>query len=125
MGIIKSYEDLEIYQLSLELAVDIYKLTETLPKEEIYGLRDQIRRAASSVGANIAEGWGRFHYKDRLIFLYNSRGSLYEVKHFTELSLRLGYIKKENKDKIFTDIEKLSIKLNNFIFSIKENINNK
>lgn len=79
---VKSFEDLEIYQLAEELTIEIYKITAKFPKEEQFGLTSQLRRAISSVGANIAEAFGRFHYKDKINFLYHARGSLLETRHF-------------------------------------------
>jgi four helix bundle protein len=90
---VRSYEDLEIYQISVELSVEIYRLVKKFPKEETYGISDQLRRAVTSIGANIAEGFGRYHYKDKLVFFYNTRGSVYEVRHFLEIAYRIGYIK--------------------------------
>ena len=72
--------DLEVYRLSEELVIEIYELTKKFPGTELYGLSSQLRRAAVSIPVNIAEGFGRYHYKDRLRFLFNSRGSLVEVK---------------------------------------------
>lgn len=112
------YEDLEIYQISVEIAVDVYKLTKKFPREETYGVVDQLKRAVTSIGANIAEGFGRFHFRDKLVFFYNSRGSLYEVKHFLEISFRMRYITEEEKNNLFTKLNNLSVKLNNFINSI-------
>ena len=117
----KSYEDLEIYKIALELAVKVYLLTKGFPKEEMYGIVSQIRRAVASVGANIAEGFGRFHYKDKLMFFYNARGSLYETKHFIDLSLRLEYIHQEDREKLSEEIDRLAVKLNNFIAAIGKN----
>lgn len=116
--IVKSYQDLEIYQRSLELARKVYLLTKNFPKDETYGMRDQIRRAVASIGANIAEGFGRYHFKDKLVFFYNARGSLYETKHFIELSCSVGYIKETDKTMLFEELDVLSVKLNNFISSI-------
>jgi len=56
---INSYQDLEVWKKAMELVTDIYKITQTFPKEELYGLTNQLRRASVSVPANIAEGWGR------------------------------------------------------------------
>lgn len=86
---IKSFEDLEIWQLSIKLAKDVYKLTESFPQTEKYGMSDQIKRAVVSVSTNIAEGFGRFHYKDKKNFLYNTRGSLMEVKSLLYLATQL------------------------------------
>lgn len=96
--IVKSYKDLEIYKESLDLAKEIYILTKTFPRDETYGMRDQVRRAVASIGANIAEGFGRFH--------------------FIELSTKVDYISSADNDKLNLRLEKLSVRLNNFINSI-------
>lgn len=82
---VSRYEDLEIYKISVEVAIEVYRLTKKFPKEEIYGIVDQLKRAVTSIGANIAEGFGRFYFKDKLVFFYHSRGSLFEVKQFYQL----------------------------------------
>lgn len=115
---VNSYEDLEIYKMSMDLAVNIYKETKKFPKDETYGMRDQIRRAVASVGANIAEGFGRYHYKDKLLFMYNARGSLYETRHFLDLAFHVGYIDLDYRNARLNDTKILSIKLNNFISAI-------
>ena len=112
---VRNYTDLEIYQRSLKLVKEIYLLTKNFPKDETYGMRDQVRRAAASIGANIAEAFGRYHYKDKLVFLYNSRGSLYETQHFLELATSVGYIKEVDKLGLLGDCRELAVKLNNFI----------
>lgn len=115
---VKDYTDLEIYQKSITLAREVYLLTRDFPKDETYGMRDQVRRAVASVGANIAEAFGRYHYKDKLVFLYNARGSLYETQHFLELANSVEYIKEADKVRLFRDCKDLGIKLNNFIGSV-------
>jgi len=115
---VNRYEDLEIYKISVEVAIEVYKLTKKFPREETYGISDQLKRAVTSIGANIAEGFGRFYFKDKLVFFYHSRGSLFEVKHFLEISFRMGYITVEEKNNLFTKLNNLSVKLNNFIGSI-------
>lgn len=74
------------------LALEIYKITNNFPREEIYGITSQLRRASSSVTANIAEGFARYHFKDKIRFYYNSRGSIAEVQNFLLLAKDLGYI---------------------------------
>ena len=115
---VNRYEDLEIYKISVEVAIEVYKLTKKFPKEETYGMVDQLKRAVTSIGANIAEGFGRFYFKDKLVFFYHSRGSLFEVKHFLEISFKMGYITDEEKNNLFVKLNNLSVKLNNFISSI-------
>ena len=68
-----------VWQKAMILAEDIFLITTNLPRNEDYGLTSQLRRAALSESANIAEGFGREHLKDKLNFYYNSRGSLFEV----------------------------------------------
>jgi len=118
MSTARNYRELVIYQESLDLAREVYLLTKSFPKDETYGMRDQVRRAVASIGANIAEGFGRFHYKDKLLFFYNSRGSLFETMHFLELASQVGYINKLEKDGLLLRLEKLSVRLNNFIKAI-------
>ena len=77
---IKSYKDLEIWKLSITVAKLIYRLTNQLPKEEIYGLSSQIRRSAVSISSNIAEGFQRQHKKEFRQFLYQCLGSLAELE---------------------------------------------
>ncbi len=75
-----SYKDLKVWQKSMTLTSDIYKLTEKLPKTELYGLSDQLRRAAVSVPSNIAEGHGRKTAKDFSHFLSVANGSCMEIE---------------------------------------------
>lgn len=90
---INSFEQLEVWQETQNLAVLVYKETRNFPKEELFGLTSQLRRAASSVSANIAEGFGRTTANDKGHFLAIAYGSLLETKNFLYLSNRLGYIK--------------------------------
>lgn len=85
-----------VWQKAIELVVLIYQLTKTFPKEELYGLTSQIRRAAVSVPANLAEGQGRRLRGEFQQFVGNARGSLLELDTHLELALRLQYLSKEN-----------------------------
>ena len=78
----------------------VYAASTKFPKEELYGLTQQMRRAAVSVAANIAEGSGRRTARDYLRFLYLARGSLREVEYYIHLAHRLGYISAENRDSL-------------------------
>jgi len=89
---IKSFVDLNAWKVSHDLVLEIYKASTKLPKSELFGLVSQIRRAASSITANIAEGWGRYHFADKVRFYYQSRGSNAEVQNFLILSKDLGYL---------------------------------
>jgi four helix bundle protein len=77
---ITSFTDLTTWQKGHELVVEIYEKTQEFPQEEAYGLTSQIRRAASSVTANIAEGFGRQTYQEKVQFFYTAQGSLTELK---------------------------------------------
>lgn len=121
---IRDYKDLEIWQLAVQIIVKIYRLFATFPKEEKYGIVAQGKDSANSIAANIAEGWGRFHFKDRIKFLYNSRGSLFETDNHLVVSEKIGFINKNNQvlyDEIITDLKNLSVKINNSISAISRN----
>jgi len=89
---IKSHRDLIAWQKAMELVVSVYKLSKSFPKEELYGLTSQLRRAAVSIPANIAEGQGRRSKTEFRQFLGNARGSLLELDTHLELALRLEYL---------------------------------
>jgi len=87
-----SYEDLVVWQKSTDLAVAIYDVTKRFPREERFGLTSQLRRAAISVSANIAEGWGRSGKAELRYRLLVAKGSLNEVESELLVALRLGYL---------------------------------
>ena len=93
MKIIKTHRDLDVWKMSTELAIDLYKITETFPASEKFGLVSQIRRASVSICSNIAEGAARFHDKEFVHFLYISLGSVSEIETQLEISTRLGFVK--------------------------------
>lgn len=101
MGAIRSFEDLHAWQLARELRSSIYRASKTFPECEKYALTDQIRRAAVSVTANIAEGYGRFHYQENLQFCRQARGSLYETIDHLIAANDLGYL----PDPLFTELK--------------------
>jgi four helix bundle protein len=88
----RDYTKIEAWKLADDLTVAVYERTRSFPKEEIYSLTNQVRRAGYSVPANIAEGSSRESKKDYLHFLYIARGSLSETQYFIHLSRRLGYL---------------------------------
>ncbi|MFT7824649.1 MAG: four helix bundle protein [Sulfurimonas sp.] len=115
---------LEIYQLSLKLSSEIWEVYESLPTNLKYNIGDQSLRSVDSIGANIAEGYGRFHYKDSVKFYYNARGSLWESKHWIYLLYKRELLEKERFERMMADINLLGKKLNGFIESIKRNATN-
>lgn len=89
---VSSFRDLDVWKKSMELSVDIYRITQSFPSTELYGLTSQLRRAAVSVASNIAEGSGRHSTKEFLQFLNIANGSLAEIETHLELAYRLNYI---------------------------------
>jgi four helix bundle protein len=87
----RGFESLEFYQDSLKLLKAAYRLAASLPDYERYNLSDQLRRATCSVALNIAEAYGRYHYLDRLRFMYIARGSLAETKSAFIIAESIGY----------------------------------
>lgn len=104
---IKSYEKLKIWQDSIIFVKNIYKFTEKFPKEEMFGIVSQIRRASISVPSNIAEGWARRHTKEYMNLLSISLGSLSEVHTLLVISKVIGYISDKDISEIFDEINKL------------------
>ena len=116
----QQFEDLEAWQSALNLAVKIYQMTEDYPKSEIYSLTNQMRRASSSISANIAEGYGRYGVKEKVQFYRIAAGSLTELKSFSYLSERIGYINSADLSIILDEITKTHKLINALIRSIKE-----
>lgn len=112
------YEELEVWQYSIELAEIIYKIAKSFPEDERYGLSSQIRRCTSSIGLNIAEGKGRHSKKEFKHFLYIARASLYELSSCLELALRLKYIDKEQYSTIREKAFQILFMINSLIKSI-------
>jgi len=100
----KSHRDLAAWQRALELVEEVYRVTQRWPKEEIYGLTNQVRRAAVSVPANIAEGQGRRSSRDFIRFLSIATGSLHEVETHLLIAERLHYLDQQS----LTSLLKLS-----------------
>ncbi|BDY13419.1 four helix bundle protein [Hydrogenimonas cancrithermarum] len=115
---------LEVYRLALKLSGEIWLVYEKLPKQLQFGIGDQSVRSIDSIGANIAEGYGRFHYKDSMKFYYYARGSLWESKHWLYLLANRNLMEKARYEKMMDDINLLGKKLNNFIESIKKKVQN-
>ena len=119
-----SFEDLEVYVAARNLVKDIYILQRSFPKEEQYALCDQIRRAAISITANLAEGSGRTSLKEKVHFIEISFGSMTEVFCERQIACDLGYITKKQFDEFrpqFSDVAKMLSGLRNrFTSRMKE-----
>ena len=102
------YRGLKVYEKSYKLFLDIYELTKRLPKEEVYGITSQMRRAALSVPLNIAEGYGRkANSKAYRQFLYISRGSSNEMQVLIDVVKDLGYINLKEHDDLFNRYDEI------------------
>jgi four helix bundle protein len=99
-GKVGSFEDLVVWQESQTLAVAVYIATKAFPKDEQFGITNQLRRASYSISANIAEGFGRETIKDKAHFYTMAYGSLLEVKNFLYLSEKLQYLSNELLQKL-------------------------
>ena len=111
----ESYRNLIAWQKAKELALDIYSCTRKFPKDEIYGLTSQMRRAAISVPSNIAEGKGRRSRKDFAHFLYQARGSLLELETQLAIARDLGYLDADTFDKSLSKAEEVGRILNGLV----------
>ncbi|TDE07627.1 four helix bundle protein [Flavobacterium sandaracinum] len=117
-----TFRDLLIWQKSMVLVTDIYQLTNSFPKEEIYGLTSQIRRSSVSIPSNIAEGYGRDGNKDYLKFLNIAIASLFEIQTQLEISFNLKYTNEIQFNKIYEESREIERMLSSFIRKIKERI---
>jgi len=115
---IKNFTDLEVWRKANDFVLAIYKITKDFPKEELFGIVSQLRRAALSITANIAEGFGRYHYKDKIKFYYQSRGSVSEVQNLLIVCENLSYIDKKNSRQFLEASEEIHQMLNGLIKSI-------
>ena len=121
----RDYKKYDIWKLSHSLTLEIYKITEHFPKEEVFGLTSQIRRASSSIGINIVEGCGRGSDEDFKRFLRNASGSAFEVEYILLLSKDLNYISEEQFLKLSPKAEELKMKISKLILKIEDDINKK
>lgn len=109
------YQDLLVWQKSMELVKQVYILVEELPKKENYVLSDQMRRAAISIPSNIAEGSGRSSRSEYKRFLEIVRGSQYELQTQLQICVMLNYLKKDDLEDVFFLISEIGKMLNSII----------
>lgn len=102
---IASFQDLKVWQESHRLVLLTYKTTKGFPRDEMYGLTSQMRRAAISITSNIAEGFGRRTYQERLRFYIMARGSISELLSQCILAKDLGYLTVEQYTKVVSQLE--------------------
>jgi len=120
--VIRSYRDLRVWQLSIELTVDCYAATKDFPAAEIYSLTSQIRRAATSIAANISEGYGRDNRGSYLQFLRIAQGSLKELETHVIVSGRLGYLAPPVEERLLAEAEDVGKMLRALIRSLEKAI---
>lgn len=115
-----NYEDLIVWKKGMDLVERVYSNTKNFPKDERYGLTDQVRRAVTSIVLNIAEGQGKGTKKDFRKFLIISRGSAYEVNTILQICMRLGYIGEENYKSFRADIVEITRMISGLIKSLED-----
>jgi four helix bundle protein len=115
---IESYRHLEVWQKAITLVTEIYRVSRTFPKEEIYGLTAQLRRAAVSVPANIAEGWGRNMTREFIQFLRTARGSLLELETHLLIAKNLEFLQTASVADLLQTTETINKMLNGLVRSL-------
>lgn len=113
-----SFEDMQVWKKSNNLAIKMFHLTNKLPKKEDYGFTSQIRRSSLSIPGNISEGFGRKHTKDKLNFYYDARGSLCETKSHLIYGKSVGYFTESDFEDINSLLEDIWKELNFLISSL-------
>ena len=115
MNDLLSYRDLDVWKQSRLLVKNVYALSKKFPRDEQFGLTNQIRRAAVSIPSNIAEGCGRNHFKDSIQFFFISRGSLYEVETQLTVAHDLEFISEPELNIILEHVTRCKKLINGFI----------
>jgi len=115
---LKTYRDLTAWQKAMDLVVASYGLSRGFPTEERFGLTSQLQRAAVSVPANIAEGYGRRHRREYLYHLSNARGSLAELETHVALAVRLEYVGREEAVEVWELSQEVGRILNRLMASL-------
>jgi four helix bundle protein len=114
-----TFKDLTVWKETKKLTRDIYAITHKLPSYELYALASQLRRAVISIGSNIAEGAGRGTLKDYVHFLYNAKGSAFEVEAQLLLCVELGYVTSDEIQEVLHQEAKVSYLLSRLISALE------
>ena len=116
MNYVKNFKELEVYKLSREMANEIFQLSADFPNEEKYSLTDQIRRSSRSVGAQIAEAWGKRRYENHFILkLTDSDSEQLETQHWIEVAFECKYVVMSKMKSILKKCESIGKMLNSMI----------
>jgi len=119
-GKINHFTDIEAWKLARKLRIEVYRIVKELPSEERFDLGSQMRKAAVSCTANIAEGYGRFHFQENIQFCRQSRGSMYETQDHLITCLDNGYMPKEKYDVVWKISEDAIKVLDGYIRYLKK-----
>lgn len=121
MNVVKiySFQDLEAWQKGKELVIKIYKISKKFPIDESFGINSQLRRASVSVPANIAEGFARYHFRDKVRIYYIARASLAEVHNYLILATSLDYINEAESNVLIDKCNQVGMLINGLIRSIE------
>lgn len=114
----QSFTDMPVWKMSFNLSVEVFNLTNGLPRSEDYGLTSQIRRAATSISANLSEGFGRQSNADKAHFYVMARGSAYETQNHLLYGNKVGYFEREKMEQLFNQYKDLIYSLNKLIKAI-------
>ena len=118
----RNYKNIKAWVEADNLTVMVYETSRSFPKEEVYGLTSQLRRAAYSVPANIAEGAGRNSNKDYLRFLHMARDSLNETEYFIHLAIRLGYLQETDAPALEPQLKSTFVRLHGLIKAVAKEV---
>ena len=116
----KSFTELPVWKNSINISIKVFELSNKLPIKEDYGLTSQMRRAANSIGANIAEAFGRQHMKDKINFYIYARGSACETIHHLIYGVKVGYFQAETTEPTIRELNHLTYELNKIIKVMKK-----
>ena len=119
---VRGYRDLVVWQKAMDVVSDVYRLSKSWPKEELYGLTNQIRRAAVSVPANIAEGQGRTGKREFLHHLSIANGSLHETETLLLIALDLGFLDKPTCDELMVRTAEVGRLIGGLIRRLRESL---
>ena len=123
IGVEKGLESLQVWQKAMSFVEKLYmEVLPLLPENEKYALNSQLRRALISIPANIAEGHGRYYYREGVRFCFIACGSIEEVRTLLHLAQRFGYIKIEDLKKYVSNLEEIRRMLNGYISYLQDNL---
>jgi len=111
----RNYQKLDVWKTSMILVKEVYNVTKNFPKEELYGLTSQAKRASVSIPSNIAEGMGRQYKKDTIHFLHIARGSIYELETLLNVAIMVGILNAADFEKFIPMLDEAIKLLNGFI----------